>query len=269
MLDYAANAQSYWPVDRIRSLATERHGGAEKLDAEVGKLLDIGCDLTAEDIEIFWTAVSENLQKGRVRLRFVADELPRELKRIIEFLNGQMPDVDVLGVEIPQYIGDTFKALVPRLFGQTELIRQVKQPTLGQPKTTKEAFLSSLGHEVRDFFRELLDKAESMEGVSVDWGTKNAIIKVLPGFSAKPVSILYLTPPGSNGQREPALEFYLQYADSLGMSEGLKDVLVKAGDFNQKGNHTLQLPVSIGRMQQARNAASSFWGWCSDIVKDP
>jgi hypothetical protein len=28
MLDYAANAQSYWPVDRIRSLATERHGGA-------------------------------------------------------------------------------------------------------------------------------------------------------------------------------------------------------------------------------------------------
>ena len=46
-----------------------------------------------------------NLSVGRIRLLFVADALPAELVRIIEFLNEQMNPAEVLGVELRQYTG--------------------------------------------------------------------------------------------------------------------------------------------------------------------
>ena len=50
-----------------------------------------------------------NLRIGKVRLLFVADALPRELKRLIEFLNEQFTNVRVLGVELRQYVGQDVK----------------------------------------------------------------------------------------------------------------------------------------------------------------
>ena len=54
-----------------------------------------------------------------MRLLFVADDIPRELRRIIEFLNEKMSGggVDVLGVEIRQHRGEGISALVPRIAG--------------------------------------------------------------------------------------------------------------------------------------------------------
>jgi hypothetical protein len=52
-------------------------------------------------------------------LLFVADEIPKELKRIVEFLNEKMEDVEVLAVEVRQYKGESIQTLVPRVFGQT------------------------------------------------------------------------------------------------------------------------------------------------------
>jgi len=34
----------------------------------------------------------------------VSDDLPEELVRVIEFLNGQMNPAEILGVEVPQYL---------------------------------------------------------------------------------------------------------------------------------------------------------------------
>jgi ribosomal protein L30E len=34
--------------------------------------------------------VDANLRAGKVRLVFVADEIPAELRRVVEFLNSQM-----------------------------------------------------------------------------------------------------------------------------------------------------------------------------------
>jgi hypothetical protein len=266
MLDYAANAQLYWPVDRIRSLATQRYGGADNLDAEVARLLGNEAELASEEIDKFWTAVSENLRQGRVRLLFVADELPGELKRTIEFLNGQMPDVDVLGVEIPQYLGDSFKALVPRLVGQTELIRQSKIPPASQGKTTREKFFSAFGPDLLDFYSNFVAKAEATKGISVDWGRKNAIIKILPISSPKSISVLYLNSPGSNGQEEPALEFYLEYIASFGISEKLREALGRVQGIRQNGDYTLKMMVSLGSLQNAENAAKVFWDWTSDVL---
>jgi hypothetical protein len=76
--------------------------------------------------EAFWQAVKTNLQAGRIRLLFVADQIPSELRRIIEFLNRQMDPAEVLAVEIRQYVGQGLKTLVPRVMGQTAEAEQKK-----------------------------------------------------------------------------------------------------------------------------------------------
>jgi hypothetical protein len=50
---------------------------------------------------------------------FVADEIPIELRRIVEFLNVQMDPAEVLALEVRQYAGKGLKSLVPRIIGQT------------------------------------------------------------------------------------------------------------------------------------------------------
>ena len=58
---------------------------------------------------------------GRLRLIFVADEIPAELRRVIEFLNEQMRPAEVLGVGIRHYTDEAQRVrnLVPRVVGRT------------------------------------------------------------------------------------------------------------------------------------------------------
>jgi hypothetical protein len=97
MLDYAANAVRYWPLAVLRQWLQQR---AEERSSEAGELLTEE-NLLAElrpDVDPleFWKAVETNLSAGRIRMLFVADELPDELVRIIEFLNEQMNPAEVL-----------------------------------------------------------------------------------------------------------------------------------------------------------------------------
>lgn len=116
MLDYAANAVVYWPVEAIRARFEEccRQRGADP-SVEIETLLGPG----GNKDESFWPRVKTNLQAGRVRMVFVADVIPPELRRIVEFLNGQMDPAEVLAVEIRQFVGQGLKTLVPRVIGQT------------------------------------------------------------------------------------------------------------------------------------------------------
>ena len=63
--------------------------------------------------------VSTNLEARRLRLLFVADDIPDPLERVVEFLNRQMPNIEVLAVEIKQFRGKLTQALVPRVIGKT------------------------------------------------------------------------------------------------------------------------------------------------------
>lgn len=110
MLDYAANAVVYWPVERLRATFEASDGAEERLHG----FLDPDADA-----DVFWEQVGTNLKAGKVRLVFVADEIPPELRRIVEFLNTQMSPADVLAVEIKQYVGEGLQTLVPRMIGQT------------------------------------------------------------------------------------------------------------------------------------------------------
>jgi hypothetical protein len=115
MLDYAANAVVYWPVEAIRARFEE---GCRQRAAEPAKEVEAFLG-TGTGIDEFWQQVKTNLQAGRVRMVFVADEIPLELRRIVEFLNGQMDPAEVLAVEIKQFVGQGLQTLVPRVIGQT------------------------------------------------------------------------------------------------------------------------------------------------------
>jgi hypothetical protein len=119
MLDYAANSMIYWPAGVIREkfeLACESRGNDPNI--LVTELLGVKAD-DSDSIENFWNQVKTNLQAGRIRLIFVADIIPKELQRIVEFLNEQMDPAEVLAIEIRQYVGEGLKTLVPKVIGQT------------------------------------------------------------------------------------------------------------------------------------------------------
>lgn len=123
MLDYAANGIVYWPAERLRTDFEARcaKDGLDPLDELRSSLGD------EVDPERFWDDVEQNLRSGRVRLVFVSDSIPQELRRVIEFLNERMSPTEVLGIEIKQYLGSGgFKTLVPRVVGQTEQARLQK-----------------------------------------------------------------------------------------------------------------------------------------------
>jgi hypothetical protein len=71
--------------------------------------------------------LGENKPAGRkVRLVFLADKIPTELQRIVEFLNAQMDPAEVIAVELRQFVGEGVRTLVPRTLGQTAGATQKK-----------------------------------------------------------------------------------------------------------------------------------------------
>jgi hypothetical protein len=157
MLDYAANAVAYWPVEDIRAkFETRCENNGE--DSEESLIALLGED---QDIDEFWQRVKTNLQAGRIRMVFLADSIPAELRRVVEFLNEQMDPAEVLAIEVKQFIGKGMRTLVPRVIGQTETARQKK--TSGAKSGTQwdeMSFMSALeerkGAEARKVAEELL-----------------------------------------------------------------------------------------------------------------
>jgi hypothetical protein len=98
------------------------------------------------DAEAFWLQVKTNLQAGKIRLVFVADELPSELRRVVEFLNQQMDPAEVLAVEVKQFVGENLRTLVPSVVGQTEeakIRKGTAAPAEGK-QWTEESLLTDL-----------------------------------------------------------------------------------------------------------------------------
>jgi hypothetical protein len=113
MLDYAAHVAHAWTPQDIRELF-ERRCAREGLDS-VGLLADLLERVCGP--EDFWEQVKDNLALGRLRLVFVADQIPPELARVVSFLNRQMDPAQVLALELQQYVGGSFTVLTPHLVG--------------------------------------------------------------------------------------------------------------------------------------------------------
>jgi hypothetical protein len=184
MLDYAANAVMYWPIEFLRTCfeATCKEGGTDP-EAVLADFIGDG------DPEAFWQRAKTHLQAGRIRLLFVADTVPRELQRIVEFLNAQMDPAEVLAVEIKQFMGGGQRTLVPRVIGQTAGARSVKSSGSRPGRQWDEtAFFEELARrrsvaEVRAV-REVLAWAQR-KMTRVWWGQGATLGSFVPTLSHK------------------------------------------------------------------------------------
>lgn len=169
MLDYAANAVVYWPVERVRAMFEAQHG--EVADQVLGALLSTPDGVDAEQ---FWQKVKTNLQAGKVRLVFIADYISPELRRIVEFLNQQMDPAEVLAVEIRQYVGQGLRTLVPRVIGQTAQAQQKKGTSSsegGHWDQTRfmQVLAESKGQNISEVAARILEWGER-KGLRFWWG---------------------------------------------------------------------------------------------------
>jgi hypothetical protein len=172
MLDYAANAVVYWQIEALRS-QFEKHWGE---NAEQQLFSFLGAD---SDPEQFWQQVKTNLQAGKVRLIFVADIIPVELRRIVEFLNEQMDPAEVLAVEIKQYSGEGLKTFVPTVMGLTAEAQQRKYSAGGsKKKLTEEDFFQAIearrGSVEAKVARKILEWARP-RATEIWWGTASYV----------------------------------------------------------------------------------------------
>lgn len=143
MLDYAANAVVYWPIEILRAqFETQCQRRGVDPDQELASFLG-----PEYDPLLFWQQAKTNLQAGKVRLLFVADEIPAELHRIVEFLNQQMDPAEVLAIEMKQYTGTGVSTLVPTVVGQTAEAQQRRaDPIAARRQWDEPSFFQTLQH---------------------------------------------------------------------------------------------------------------------------
>ena len=211
MLDYAANAAVNWPVRFLRE-TLEKQAATAGVSAQE-YLAPVAGDLGEDE---YWKRVETNLSRGRIRMMFVADELPESLVRIIEFCNEQMSPAEVLGVEVRQNTGGASAAgqvaYVPRVVGATSAAVVTKQASTGA-KWTRETFVAEA--ESRCTSAELAVVTRLLEhvdqhGVKLAWGSG-----VAPGvggwydLNGRPTGSWALSVGWGNESARPTLVLYL------------------------------------------------------------
>ena len=193
MLDYAANAAVTWSTESVRKAFVD-HG--DDADAALRELLDP--DLTLDDddfkdvVSDFWNRVTTNLAAGTARLVFVADAIPDELARVVEYLNRRM-DIEVLAVELKHFAGKDNRVIVPRVIGRLAKPRaSVKKPQ------SRDDFLDRFeDDDARDAALQLLDTA-TQHGATFS-GTRRLSIRASCRLWQNPVTVAWLTPPAGLG----------------------------------------------------------------------
>lgn len=134
ILDYAAHGSSYWTATDLQAAFAAGLNGPQGADEKLADQL--GADV---DPAKFWTQVQDNLRAGRVRLIIVAGAIPHELRRVVEFLNGQMTQAELLAIEVKQFTADGRCILVPTVYGQTAAAEDTKARGPNLQQRFKEA----------------------------------------------------------------------------------------------------------------------------------
>ena len=238
MMDYAANGVVFWPVgvmqNRFEGICKARN---EEPQETLSRFLD------SEDEEApdsFWETVDGNLRSGRIRLVFLADQIPVELQRVVEFLNEQMPRVDVIAVELKQFVGEGIQTLVPRLIGQTAFAKQ-KKVTQDRRKWDQETFLAVLtenkGGESATTAKNIIERMQQNTD-ALDWGTgtTNTAVKGVIKHDSKTIKPFLIY---SSGRVEVAFEVLAKwpmFADPAQRHE-LREKLnaIEGIDISQEG----------------------------------
>jgi hypothetical protein len=156
MLDHVASGVTYWPADLLRS----RHDAScetNELDPAQSLRSALGGSV---DVDEYWERVATNLQAGRVRMVFVAEVIPPELERVVDFLAGQLRFAEIFAIEVKQFVGGGHTALAPRLVG-----RRPKPAVSAGPAEhwTQERFLVELDRRKGTGYAEVASRL-------LEWG---------------------------------------------------------------------------------------------------
>ncbi len=117
LLEYAAHAAQTWTAEKLcQRFKESANAQGRDPDGVLAELLQMDEE---PDVDAFWENVATNLTARRLRLLFIADEIPDPLEQVVKFLNEQMPRIEVLAVEIKQFRGQSSQTLVPRVIGRT------------------------------------------------------------------------------------------------------------------------------------------------------
>lgn len=213
MMDYAANAVTYWPLEHIQSsyIAECKRLGLipqDNLESFLNGRMDE---------ESFWIAVKTNLQAGRIRMIFVADYIPHDLKRIIEFLNMQMDPAEVLGIEVKQFTDGTLCTITPVVVGQTSIAEARKQTMSASQRQTREGL-----QETVDIFNHLAAGYYKATGKGVNYRQ----IKILDFPNSMHYEFLHTTSAGITA------EFHIESEKYKSTFYLLQDFALKTPEIN-------------------------------------
>ncbi len=197
MLEYAAHASQTWTADELR--ATFEHSALSRGIDPAEELVTL-LQLDAEaDAGAFWDNVATNLAARRLRLLFVADEIPDPLERVVEFLNAQMPNIEALAVEIKQFRGGASQTLVPRILGRTASTSG-SGSSAPRRRLTREAFLDEFtSEEARNAAAKLFDTARE-SGAVFEGGPRGFSVRGICSRWQQPITVAWFYSPSMNGR---------------------------------------------------------------------
>jgi hypothetical protein len=192
ILEYAANFSASWSADRVRS-AYERT--ASTLAADAAQSLETALALQPGTYEGYWQLLQANLDQQRLRLAIVADKIPLETLRIVEYLNRQMINTDIFCVSISQFIGGDVRTLNSRVLNPsvTETQRKSASSRAGAPWTRARFYDALLSRESRNAV-SVMERIESWAapkphveisfGSGVQDGSLQIAFRANPGMQA-------------------------------------------------------------------------------------
>jgi hypothetical protein len=271
MLDYAANGVVHWPLETIRA-SFVRTCATASVDPDQAVLDFVGNDSEPRQ---FWQRVVANLAAGRIRLVFVADAIPPELRRIVEFLNEQMDPAEVLAIEIRQFVRGDLRTLVPSVIGQTTQAEARK--TGSQGEWDEASFLKKLeerGDRVgQQVLREVLEWAVRHR-LRLWWGRGSFDGSVLPGISHR--GIEYWPIALRTGTRQAHVQ--VQFAplknrppfDEPVRREEMRARLNRIADVNLPPESIERypgIPMAVFAKQDARRQLIATLDWVVDQIK--
>ncbi len=149
MLDYASRA-STWDVGRLRE-----------------SFLRCNTSMTGSDYDTddFWGRVANCLKAERLRLVFAADLIPDTLKTLIEFLNRNLVDIEVYGVEVRQYQAQDATLLTSSVVGGGSV--DGRRASLRSVEWDADAFSAYLlDHDRKD----AVEVSQELQAFSADHG---------------------------------------------------------------------------------------------------
>lgn len=160
IVEYAANAADRWGDGKTRQLASDYYSSkGRSLEDELESFFGA----SYED-EAFWDRIESNLQAGKIRLVIASDGLRPEVIKMIEYLNAEMRNADLIGLELRCYgSGDDEYVLAPRVVGQSVTIAERKASSRQRVKWTesllREFIAQELDGERRSRYEHLLNLA--------------------------------------------------------------------------------------------------------------